>query len=81
MLEIDDVKILFYSQPVDMRKSIDSLCVLITEILKRNPTDGTLFLFRNKNGKKLKAVYYEQNCFTIWYRRLEKGRYIFQKNL
>jgi transposase len=78
---IDDLQILFYSQPIDMRKSIDSLCVLIAETLKRNPTDGTLFLFRNKHSNKLKALYYETNCFTIWYRRLEKGKYIFQKNL
>jgi transposase len=81
MLNIDDVKILFYSQPIDMRKSINTLCVLITETLHRSPIDGTLFLFRNRNGNKLKALYYETNCFTIWYRRLEKGRYVFQLNL
>lgn len=78
---IDDSRILFYSDPIDMRKSINTLCVLIAEILHCNPVDGTLFLFRNKNGNKLKVLYYETNCFTIWYRRLEKGRYIFQRNL
>lgn len=81
MLMIDEMKILFYNEPIDMRKSIDTLCMLITETLKCNPIDGTLFLFRNKGGNKLKALYYETNCFTLWYRRLEKGRYIFQKNL
>lgn len=81
MLAIDNFQILFYSEPVDMRKSINSLCVIITEALKRNPTDGTLFLFRTRYGNKLKALYFEANCFTIWYRRLERGRYIFQKNL
>lgn len=77
---LTDSPILFYSEPVDMRKSIDSLCVLIAETLHCNPVDGTLFLFRNRNGNKLKVLYYETNCFTIWYRRLEKGRYIFQRN-
>ena len=81
MLKIDDATILFYSEPIDMRKSIDTLCVLISETLKRNPTDGTLFLFRNRLGNKLKVLYYETNCFTIWYRRLEKGRFVFQRNL
>lgn len=78
---LDNLKILFYSHPVDMRKSVDSLCILISEILHCNPSDGTLFLFRNRTGNKLKALYYETNCFTIWYRRLEKGRYIFQRNV
>jgi transposase len=81
MLMLNDSPILFYSDPVDMRKSIDSLCVLISETLHCNPIDGTLFLFRNRSGNKLKLIYYETNCFTVWYRRLEKGRYIFQRNL
>jgi transposase len=80
MLNLDNAKIFFYSEPVDMRKSIDSLCVLVTEILKKNPLDGSLFLFRGKSGNKLKALYYEMNCFTLWYRRLEKGRFIFAKD-
>lgn len=77
---ITDIKIYFYTQPVDMRKSIDTLCVMISEVLKMNPSEGHLFLFRSKSGNKLKALYYETNCFTLLYRRLEKGRFVFQKN-
>jgi len=80
MLILSDVKIFFYTHPVDMRKSIDTLCALISEVMKMNPADGSLFLFRSKKGNKLKAVYYETNCFTLWYRRLEKGRFIFAKD-
>ncbi len=80
MLMIEDMKLLFYSEPIDMRKSIDTLCIVIAETLHCNPTDGKLFLFRNRQGNKLKALYYEMNCFTVWYRRLEKGKYVFQRN-
>jgi transposase len=80
MLMPEDIKIYFYTQPVDMRKSIDTLCMLVAEIFKMNPTDGNLFLFRGKSGNKLKALYYESNCFTLWYRRLEKGRFIFARD-
>lgn len=80
MLMPDDVKIYFYTQPVDMRKSIDTLCMLVSETLKLNPADGSLFLFRGKSGNKLKALYYELNCFTLWYRRLEKGRFVFTRD-
>jgi len=80
MLISDKMKIHFYTQPVDMRKSIDSLCILISDVLKMNPADGSLFLFRSRSGNKLKAVYYETNCFTLWYRRLEKGRFVFDRN-
>lgn len=80
MLIAEDIKIYFYADPVDMRKSIDTLCVLISETLKMNPTEGHLFLFRNRQGDKIKALYYEINCFSLWYRRLEKGKFVFQKN-
>lgn len=80
MLIPDEIKIYFYTQPVDMRKSINTLCMLVSETLKLNPADGSLFLFRGKSGNKLKALYYEMNCFTLWYRRLEKGRFVFKKN-
>src|ERR1700733_15009984 len=80
MLIPEDIKIYLYTQPTDMRKSIDTLCILVSETLKLNPIDGHLFLFRNRYGNKLKALYYEQNCFTLWYRRLEKGRFVFPKN-
>lgn len=80
MLTPIDVKIFFYLQPTDMRKSIDTLCTLIADVLAMNPTDGHLFLFRSRDGNKLKALHYEENCFTLWYRRLDKGRFIFPKN-
>lgn len=74
------MKIYFYTEPVDMRKSIDTLCILISETLRMNPADGSLFLFRSRSGNKLKAIYYETNCFTLRYRRLEKGRFIFARD-
>jgi transposase len=80
MLVADSVKIYLYVPPADMRKSIDTFCILISEMLNMNPAEGHLFLFRNKSGNKIKALYYEPNCFTLWYRRLEKGKFIFPKN-
>jgi len=67
-------------EPTDMRKSIDGLSILVVEQLNQNPQSGHVFLFRNRKGDKLKLLHYEQNCFTLWYRRLEKGKYIFPRN-
>ena len=79
MLIPDTIKIYSYLPPADMRKSIDTLSILVSEALLMNPTDGHLFLFRNRGGNKLKALYYEPNCFTLWYRRLDKGKFVFPK--
>lgn len=80
MLISDEMKVYLHLPPTDMRKSIDTLCVLVSETLKMNPADGHLFLFRNRTGNKLKALYYELNCFTLIYRRLEKGKFVFPRN-
>jgi transposase len=63
-----------------MRRSIDSLCTLISDQLSSNPAEGHLFVFRNKSGNKLKCLYYEANCFSLLYHRLEKGRFVFPKD-
>ena len=76
----EETKIYLSLPPTDMRKSIDSLCTLVSEQLALNPADGHLFIFRNKSGNKLKCLYYEPNCFSLWCRRLEKGRFIFPKD-
>ena len=80
MLIPSDIKLYLYTEVTDMRKSIDGLCILVVDALNMHPASGSLFLFRNRRGDKLKALYYERNCFTLWYRRLEKGRFIFPRN-
>jgi len=80
MLIPNEATIFLYLPPTDMRKSIDTLCILISDVLKLNPAAGHLFLFRSRRGDKIKVLYYEPNCFTLWYRRLEKGKFIFPKN-
>lgn len=80
MLIPDEMTIYFYSEPVDMRKSINTLCILVAETLKRNSADGSLYLFCSRGGNKIKALYYETNCFTLCYRRLERGKFIFSRD-
>ena len=52
----------------------------VQDLLQMEPRSGHLFLFRSRGGNKLKALYYEEYSFTLWYRRLEKGRFMFPRN-
>ena len=61
--------------PVDFRKAFDGLCVEIVEALERDPLSGELFVFRNRAGDKLKALYWDGQGFVMIYKRLEKGRF------
>lgn len=76
------MKVLIGDKPVDMRKSIDGLCMLVVASLHLNPQDKkTVYLFRNKAGDKFKAILWEDNGFMLLYKRLEKGRFKFPKGI
>lgn len=77
----EDLTYYFCLDPVDMRKSINGLSALVIDQCQQDPTSGHLFFFRNRHGDKLKALYFERDSFSLWYRRLERGRYKFPKSI
>jgi transposase len=72
-----EVKLFLYLSPVDMRKSFNGLTSLVIDSMRCDPMDGHLFLFRNKRCNRLKILFVERGCFTLWYRRVETGKFYF----
>jgi transposase len=58
-----------------MRKSFDGLSALAVDVIKQDPLAGHLFVFRNKNGGRLKVLYWDRDGLCLWYKRLEKGSF------
>ena len=71
----DGLKILVGTEPIDARKSIDSLSSLVNEYFNDNPQSGNLFIFFNKSKDKVKILYWEHTGFVLHYKRLEKHRF------
>lgn len=69
-----NAKIWLYPNPIDFRKQIDGVVMLIADHLQMNPTLGQLFLFRNRHANKIKILWWDRNGFWLCYKRLEKGR-------
>jgi len=74
-------KIHVYLDPVDMRRSIDGLCLLLSDELQQNPQNGDLYLFSNRTRDKVKCLYWDANGFVLHYKRIEKGRFNYSKYL
>ena len=68
-----------YPKPIDFRKQLDGLVMLVSSHLELNPTSGQLFLFRNKQSNKIKMLGWDRNGFWLLYKRLEKGKLKFPK--
>lgn len=69
----------FYPKPIDFRKQIDGIVLLIADQLQLNPISGQLFLFRNRQANKIKMLWWDCNGFWLCYKRLEKGNLKFPK--
>ena len=58
-----------------MKESIDGLILIVHQNFGLDVVDRSLFLFINKNKTRIKILYYENNGFWLFLKRLEKGRY------
>lgn len=76
---IKTVQVYLYADPVDMRKSIDGLSMLVEQEMTLSPMSDALFVFCNRSRDKIKLLCWERNGFIVWYKRLEKQRFHWPK--
>ena len=73
--------IFIYHLPVNMNKSIDGLSQLVVEAMALNPQDKAVYLFHNRARDKFKALLWDGDGFMLLYKRRERGRFCFPKDL
>jgi transposase len=59
-----------------MRKSFDGLCGVVVSELGRSTSERDIFIFLNKRRTHIKLLLQEADGFTLFHRRLHKGRFI-----
>ena len=70
------VRIFVCSEPQDMRRSFDSLSLVVKEYLAEDPQSGALFCFANKRGNRLKVLWFDGNGMCILYKRIHGARFV-----
>jgi len=68
---IDVGEVYLHREPVDFRKSINGLSIIVESDMVLSPLSGALFVFCNKKRDKLKLLYWDRTGFALWYRRME----------
>lgn len=72
---VDAGEVYLHRDPVDFRKSIDGLSLIVDQAMNLSVFDPALFVFCNKRRDKLKILYWGSSGFCLWYKRLEKERF------
>ena len=75
MISFKQEQVYLYSNPIDMRKSINGLSYLMSDLPNYHLKDGSLTLFYNRCRDKVKLLYWDKNGYVLIYKRLEKGRF------
>lgn len=71
--------IFLYREPVDFRKQISGLAAIVEHELGRNPFEGGLYAFTNRQHNKIKCLYWEDNGFVLYYKSLAEEKFHWPK--
>ncbi len=79
MIPSDGIRVYLALGTTDMRKAINGLSVLVEQAMDLDPFSGDLFVFCNRRKNIMKILYWDQNGFCLWHKRLEEHRFLWPK--
>ena len=75
MIPENSIRVYLALGSTDMRKAINGLSVLVEQAMGLNPFSGDLFVFCNRRRNIIKILYWDENGFCLWLKRLEEHRF------
>jgi len=73
------LKVYLHREPVDGRKAINGLALLVEQALGLNPFAPALFVFSNRRRDRIKILLWERTGFWLMIKRLEADRFKWPK--
>ena len=71
----EPIEVYLHREPVDFRKAINGLSVIVSDDMELSPFEKALYVFCNKRRSHLKVLYWDETGFALWQKRLEKDKF------
>lgn len=81
MTSNDKADVYLHREPVDFRKQINGLSVIVEASMELTLFSNSYFVFTNRQRSAIKIIYWQRNGFCLWMKRLEKDKFAWPKHL
>jgi transposase len=74
-----ELKVYLHREPVDGRKAINGLSLLVEQALGLNPFEPAIYVFSNRRRDRVKLLLWDRTGFWLMIKRLEADRFCWPK--
>jgi len=67
------------TRPVDFRKGMDGLALVVQEVLGLDPFSGAAFVFRSKRADRIKVLIWDRTGLVLVHKRLEGCKFVWPR--
>jgi len=75
----EGTKVYVAAQSVDFRSAINGLVAIVVTQFETPVNDGSVYVFYNRDCTRVKCLFWDKNGFVLYHKRLERGRFKFDK--
>ena len=72
---VADLKVYLHRERLDFRAGINSLAVLVQEVMERDPFAPAVFAFCNRRRDRMKLLFFDRSGFVMVLKRLSEDRF------
>jgi transposase len=70
-----DTAVYVWQGAADMRAGFERLAALVEEHMQRSVLGGGVYVFVSRCRKRVKLLYWDNDGYALWYKRLEAGAF------
>ena len=68
-----NARVIVATKPVDFRKGMEGLAMLVREHMKADPFSGAVYVFRAKRADRIKLIFWDGTGLCLFAKRLEES--------